>query len=315
MFVWSWFRDSVHDGLFSRITFEFFQKLRINVSKNYHYSPIPDVRSLQKNNVWEQETKLHGIELREFEQLEQIERIVPQYRAECQFPIESTPVPYQYYMRNGTYGWLCAVLYHSLIRHYKPRRIIELGAGRSTYISARASVLNQENGVHTELIAVDPFPGTVLQKGFPGLSQVLVQRAEDLSPDFFADLSDGDILFIDSTHTVKIGGDVTFLFLEVLPRLKPGVLVHIHDIFWPRNYPKKFVLDRHYFWAEQYLLQAFLAFNDHFKILWCGSYLAEKFPEHIRAIFPLPAGIPDEETMLQYGLHYSSNSFWMQKVK
>jgi hypothetical protein len=174
--------------------------------------------------------------------------------------------------------------------------------------------MNKADGVHTELVAVDPFPNAVLQKGFPGLSQVVPQKAEDLSLDFFADLNDGDVLFIDSTHTVKIGGDVTFLFLEVLPRLKPGVFVHIHDIFWPRHYPQKFVLESHYFWAEQYLLQAFLAFNDRFEILWCGNYLTEKYPEHLKEIFPLLGGISEEEAVSKYGLHYSSNSFWMRRV-
>lgn len=315
MSLWSWFRDSVHSQLFSRNTFEFFQRFRINLTKNYHYSPIPDVRSLQQKNIWQQETKLPGIDLRETQQLQQIAQIVAQYRDECQFPLDATSVPHEYYMRNGTYGWLCAIVYHSLIRHYKPRKIVELGAGRSTYIAARAAMLNQADGVPSEVIAVDPFPGPILQKGFPGLSRVVAQKAEDLPLDFFDDLGDGDILFIDSTHTVKIGGDVTFLFLEVLPRLKPGVLIHIHDIFWPRHYPERFVLDRHYFWAEQYLLQAFLAFNDHFEILWCGSHLTEKFPERIRAIFPLPAGIADEAALLKHRLYYSSNSFWMRKVK
>jgi hypothetical protein len=74
-------------------------------------------------------------------------------------------------------------------------------------------------------------------------------------------------------------------------------------------------LDNHYFWAEQNLLQAFLAFNDNFEILWCGNYLTEKYPERLKKIFPLFGGISEEEAVLKYGLHYSSNSFWMQRVK
>jgi hypothetical protein len=120
----AWIRDSVHNVLFSRKIFEFFQRFRINITKDYHYSPIPDVRALQAKKIWEQETKLPGVQLREAEQLRQIEQIVTQYRGECNFPLDPTPVPHEYYMRNDTYGWLCAVLYHSLIRYYKPRKIM-----------------------------------------------------------------------------------------------------------------------------------------------------------------------------------------------
>ncbi|PKN92348.1 MAG: class I SAM-dependent methyltransferase [Chloroflexi bacterium HGW-Chloroflexi-6] len=315
MFLWAGFRDMTHNWLFSRKTFEFFQKVRINLTKNYHYSPIPDMRNLQDRKIWEQETTLPGVELREIDQLQEVDLIVPRYRNECSFPLDPTSTPHEYYMRNDTYGWLCATLYHCMIRYYKPRKIIELGAGRSTCVAARAVCLNSADGVNTELIAVDPFPSSILQKGFPGLSQVLPKKVEDLSVEFLTDLQDGDILFIDSTHTVKLGGDVTYLFLEILPRLKPGVLVHIHDIFWPRHYPAKFLLEKHYFWAEQYLLQSFLAFNNEYQILWTGSYLAEKYPNRLKDIFPLPGGISEEEAIKNYGLHYDSNSFWMRRVK
>lgn len=315
MKVWPWFRDMVHNRLFSRQTFEFLQRFRINITKNYHYSPIPDVRNLRSRNIWGQETSLAGVRLQEIEQLEEIEAIVKPYLRECNFPLDPTLIPYEYYMRNGTYGWLCATLYFSLIRHYKPSRIIEVGAGQSTYLAAQAVRMNKTDGVSTELVAVEPFPNPVLQSGFDGLSQVVPQKVEDLNLDFFSSLQAGDILFIDSTHTVKVGGDVIFLFLEVLPRLSPGVLIHVHDIYWPQHYPPKFILDQHFFWSEQYLLQAFMMFNDHFQILWAGNYLTEKHPEKIREIFPLLGGISEHEAVTKYDLHYSSNSFWMQRVE
>ena len=255
-----------------------------------------------------------GVRLRESEQLAEIASVVKSYRQECHFPLDPTHIPYQYYMRNGTYGWLCATLYYSLIRHHKPLQILEIGAGQSTYIAAQAVRMNKANSINTELITVDPDPNPVLKNGFDGVFQVIPKRAEDLSMDFFSGLRAGDILFIDSTHTVKIGGDVTYLFLEILPRLSPGVLIHLHDIFLPDHYPEKFVLNRHFFWAEQYLLQAFLTFNDHFNILWAGSYLTKKYPGIIRDIFPLPDGISEDDAIKKYGLHYSSNSFWMQRV-
>jgi Methyltransferase domain len=104
--------------------------------------------------------------------------------------------------------------------------------------------------------------------------------------DFFSKLESGDILFIDSSHTVKIGGDVNYLFLEVLPRLKPGVIVHVHDIWFPFDYDRQWVLGEFRFWAEQYLLQAFLAFNSEFEVLICNSYLGFYFPEELKSCFP-----------------------------
>ena len=118
--------------------------------------------------------------------------------------------------------------------------------------------------------------------------------------EFFSQLDSGDILFIDSSHTVKIGGDVNYLFLEVLPRLKPGVIVHVHDIFFPFEYRRHWVLDEFRFWTEQYLLQAFLTFNSEFEVLMANYYLSRYHKEHLRAAFPdLPRWI--------------GGSFWMRR--
>ncbi len=117
---------------------------------------------------------------------------------------------------------------------------------------------------------------------------------------FFSQLQSGDILFIDSSHTVKIGGDVNYLFLEVLPRLKPGVIVHVHDIFLPFEYRRDWVLDEFRFWNEQYLLQAFLTFNSEFEVLLANYYLSSHHKEHLQAAFPdLPGWI--------------GGSFWMRR--
>ena len=108
---------------------------------------------------------------------------------------------------------------------------------------------------------------------------------EDLDLEFFSQLDSGDILFIDSSHTVKIGGDVNYLFLEVLPRLKPGVIVHVHDIFLPFDYRRDWVMDELRFWTEQYLLQAFLSFNSEFEVLMANGYLAHRYVEDLKATF------------------------------
>src|SRR5260370_35538910 len=111
------------------------------------------------------------------------------------------------------------------------------------------------------LVCVEPFPSDFLSKGFPGLKSLVIKEVQEIDLDFFSQLQSGDVLFIDSSHTVKIGGDVNYLFLEVRPRLKSGVIVHGNDIFLPFDYPRDWWLDEFRFCTMQYLLQAFWTFS------------------------------------------------------
>jgi hypothetical protein len=121
-----------------------------------------------------------------------------------------------------------------------------------------------------------------------------------VSLDLFRTLHAGDVLFIDSSHVAKIGGDVTYLYLEVLPRLKPGVVVHIHDIFFPKEYPRAWNMEEFRFWNEQYLLQAFLTFNSEFSVLLANSYLAARHMDGLKEAFPTSPW-------------WGGGSFWMQR--
>jgi hypothetical protein len=100
----------------------------------------------------------------------------------------------------------------------------------------------------------------------------------------FGELSEDDVLFVDSTHVVRTGSDVNYEILEILPRVAPGVLVHFHDIFFPFEYPSEWVRGRHVFWTEQYLLQSFLAFNSEFQIFWASRYMQSKYTEQIAEV-------------------------------
>jgi hypothetical protein len=132
------------------------------------------------------------------------------------------------------------------------------------------------------------------------LQTLIEKKVQDIDVEFFSQFGSGDILFIDSSHTVKIGGDVNYLFLEVLPLLRPGVIVHVHDIFLPFEYRRDWVLDECCFWTEQCLLQAFLAFNSAFEVLMANSYLKHYYEEDLKTTFP--------------GLdRWESGSFWMRR--
>src|SRR5207248_587076 len=176
---------------------------------------------------------------------------------------------------------------YAMLRHHQPRRVIEIGGGYSTRLIASALRRNAAiKGRTGELITIEPFPDEVLRNGFPGLSMLIADPAQNVDVRLFASLSEGDVLFVDSSHVVKIGSDVCYECLQVLPSLQPGVLVHFHDIFLPCEYPRQAVLERLCFWSEQYLLQAFLAMNEEFEVLWSASAMQLFHPEVVEGAVP-----------------------------
>jgi len=268
-------------------TFRFFEKCDIHISRVECYDPIPDTRTL-KDSLWEKHTEMVGVDINLKEQFELLSQFSSKYAEEYnRIPRTKTDIPYQfYYYYNGGFPPVDAEILYCMIRHYKPSKIIEIGSGNTTYLSAQAISENKKReGLECELIAIEPYPNKVLQKGFPGLSRLIVKKVEDVDLELFKSLKENDILFIDSTHVLRTGGDVQYEYLEILPRLEKGVLVQIHDIFTPSEYPKINVKERFWFWNEQYLLQAFLCFNDVFKVLWTSSYMHLNHPDKLENAF------------------------------
>ncbi len=290
----------------SNKVFSFFQKLGYHVTPNHFYYPIPDTTKL-RDNLWSKHSDLAGISINESKQLELLSLLEAGFKNEYeQFPRSKTGTPYDYYLGNVKFESVDAEILYCIIRHFKPGRIYEIGSGFSTYLSAQAVLKNAEeqNGRQCELVAIDPYPNEALKGGFPGLSRLIVREVEDVPLSEFKKLEENDILFIDSSHVLKIGNDVQYEYLEILPRLNKGVLVHIHDIFLPAEYPKKWIKELHRFWSEQYLLQAFLAFNNSFEVLWAGSYIHLNHPEKLARAF----GSYNRGKTLP-------GSFWMRRVQ
>ncbi|MGD6934488.1 MAG: class I SAM-dependent methyltransferase [Candidatus Bathyarchaeia archaeon] len=261
------------------------EKAGYHVTPNHFFFPIPNTASLT-DGLWEQESKLVGVEMHLEKQLELLNEVFPKYARENLFPKTQTSNPNEFYLDNGSFGSVDAEVLHVMIRHFKPRRVIEIGSGYSTLVSAKACQLNkQKDGVSTELIAIEPYPNETLKQGFPGLTELIKKPLENVDLDIFSGLGENDILFIDSTHVLKIGGDVKYLYLEVLPRVAGGVIVHSHDIFFPYEYPKSWVKENHWFWTEQYLLQAFLAFNSEFEVMWASQYMSRRYPKELAKVF------------------------------
>lgn len=212
------------------------------------------------------------------------------------------PQPLDYYLDNEAFLSGDAEYWYQLIRVLKPRRIIEIGSGHSTLMAMKAIARNREEdpGYRPEHTAVEPYEAGWLE----GRDIRLVRRrVEDLEPAFFAGLGENDILFIDSSHVIRPQGDVLFEFLEVLPSLETGVVVHIHDVFSPRNYPAEWLQQHVRFWNEQYLLEAFLSHNQTWEILGALNYLHHHHYERLSAVAPFLT--PDREP----------GSFYIRKVR
>lgn len=171
-----------------------------------------------------------------------------------------------FYWENPMFSYSDALAYYCLIRHYRPRRIIEVGSGYSSWVAAQAL---KDNG-SGELILVEPYPAKYLEG--VARTELVSKPVQELPVEFFVDqLGPNDIFFIDSTHTVKSGSDCLYLYLKIVPQLRPGVLVHAHDIFLPEMFSAYWQRDLGLYWMEQYLLQAYLLDNPHVKVLY-GSY-------------------------------------------
>jgi hypothetical protein len=213
------------------------------------------------------------------------------------------PEPDGFNFQNEYFAGLDASLYYALIRDLKPARVIEIGAGYSTRIADKALCMNRSEGRPGELVCIEPYPEARLTAAC--LEITLIQkRVEDVSLDLFTTLNAGDILFIDSSHAVKFRSDVCREFLEILPGLKAGVWIHVHDIFFPHDYPAEWLVKQRISFTEQYLLEAFLAYNSSFSVQAANYWLCLDHLETVRALCP---------TFLQPGEIHGRGSFWMRK--
>lgn len=227
----------------------------IELRRSSFYLPLPDAAHLPET-LWSGPRPTPGLELRLDDGL-RLTGAIGGYLTEF---------PTTFQVANGSYEYGDAHTLWAMLRHLKPRHLIELGSGASSHLISAAKAANEADGSPLQFTTYDPFPGWHSMGAVPG-SVVHPIAAERLDPQVVDTLESGDVLFVDTTHTVKTGGDVAHIFLELLPRLKSGVYVHIHDIFLPYEYPRRWVKDLRFAWAEQYLLQAFLAFNEQFEVV------------------------------------------------
>ncbi|MEX0286213.1 MAG: class I SAM-dependent methyltransferase [Paracoccaceae bacterium] len=192
---------------------------------------------------------------------------------------------------NGYYDTPDADALYLLMRDLQPSRVIEVGAGNSTRVTRQAI---RDGRFDCDLTVIDPWP----RADIAGLYDSFVQaRAETVETTTFESLKAGDVLFIDSSHQVRMSNDVAHLFCRIIPALSPGVVIHVHDIFLPYEYPKRFFYDCPS-WGEQYMLHALLS-SGGYNVLWPGYWLQR--------------GVPDACQALPFLKEGRAQSFWFRK--
>lgn len=185
----------------------------------------------------------------------------------------------RFYIGNSQFSGLDARAYFVLLRQWQPRRLIEVGSGYSTLLAADVNARFLDGSA--AITAIEPYPRPFLDK-IPDL-RVIRQPVQAVDTGIFAELAAGDVLFIDSTHVAKTGSDVNHLVFDVLPRLRPGVHVHFHDIFLPNEYLRNWVLDENRSWNEQYLIRALLMDSTRYRIVFGSSFVASIMPDAVAA--------------------------------
>jgi len=257
------------------------------MSPGHFYSPIPsldEIRARDAELFGPPPATLPAIELRENEQVALI-RELARFYPDMPFPRLQQPET-RYWFDNWAYSYADAIYLYSMLRHLHPRHVIEVGSG----FSSAAMLDTSERWLpETAFTFIDPDPTTLdalLRPADRGQVRILPSRLQDVPLTMFDALAANDVLFIDSTHVSKTGSDVNRIIFEILPRLASGVYVHFHDVFYPFEYPREWVYEGRA-WNEDYILRAFLEFNDAFEIVLFGTWLARFQRELLAETMPL----------------------------
>lgn len=279
--------------------------LRIVRERDHHviprgyYAPVPEPDELTPE-VWQRRSHLPGIELDLDAQVAFLRDELAPYVREWHPPREGEWGSGSFYLDNGMYQAGDAELLYAMVRHFKPARMVELGSGFTTLVAAEACYRNDGDGAGCRYDVYDPYPRDLVARDatFPSSTHEL--RAQDVPLEAFLEMGDGDVLVVDTTHVVKMGGDVNRVILDVLPRVAPGVLVHFHDIWLPWEYHPGLVAELG-FWNEQYLLQAYLADSSRWDLVLAAQALLRERRADLESVVTSLAGSSSQPT-----------SFWIR---
>ncbi|MCV2875068.1 class I SAM-dependent methyltransferase [Rhodobacteraceae bacterium XHP0102] len=241
----------------------------------HYYSPIPDVEDVKvrlERMKRFSPTIPAGINLDPKAMVEFWHQLAP-FVADIPFKDHAAESGYRYHYVNNMYSYGDATIYYGILCKFRPMRIIEIGSGHS---SALALDTIDKIMLGTKTTFIEPYPNNLHKLIGDGYNEenvtIIEDKIQNVDTELFKCLEYNDILFIDSSHVAKTGSDLLFELFEILPILKPGVIVHFHDIFWPFEYPDRWLIEENRGWNEIYFVRTFLTYNDKFQILFFNDY-------------------------------------------
>jgi hypothetical protein len=257
------------------------------VPPGHFYSPIVDPAEVdqapRRTQIWPSTPRaMPGVDWGEEAQIA-LCRDVFARQERLVFREEASGDPTEYFALNDQYPPLDAWVLEGMLRWLQPRRTIEVGSGFSSLVTARVNREFLEGSMR--FTCIEPYPRQFLVDGVPGVSDLIVAKIQDVPLEEFDSLRAGDVLFVDTSHVVKTGGDVSWIFHEIIPRLARGVVVHVHDIFLPYEYPEIWIQQGRS-WNENHLVQSFLAFNSGFEVLFGSMSMIELQADVVAEAFP-----------------------------
>jgi hypothetical protein len=271
------------------------------VPPGHYYSPIPAEQDIEEFARRRPRLEpLPGVELHETEQMALLEQLSAFYQT---MPFTDTGSPgFRYRFQNPSYAYTDGILLYSMLRHLRPKRLIEVGSGFTSALTLDTNEHFLDGRI--ECTFIEPYPDLLLSlmtDTDKRRTRIIPARLQDVDVAVFETLQAGDILFIDSTHVSRVGSDVNHLFFEVIPRLAPGTIVHIHDVFAAFEYPLEWLREGRV-WSEQYVLRAFLQFNSSFRVRLFGNHMVQRHREWFQTHMPLCLRNP-------------GGAFWMERVR
>jgi predicted O-methyltransferase YrrM len=289
---------------------QIFEYCGLNIARKFdYYSPLPIESKIKENiNRWNKPSSMAGIKYDIEDYKDSLQKLMSKYWNEFNaFPNynENTKIGF-----GPGYTELDALILYMKLREIKPKKYLEIGSGLSTYYCSLAAKKNKKEDAPLKIKCIEPYPFEKLYS-IPDI-EIIKDEVQNINKEHFTALEKGDVLFIDSSHVLKIDGDVAYIYLEILPILKPGVIIHIHDIPFPYNTPypaEQWVLDQTWpmYWNEAMVLQAFLAFNTGFEIMMSAPLIRYHDEQFLKSTIPIYKTVKEEQNTF--------SSIWLKKLR